>query len=191
MTLSDAERAQLLRVARCSIDDAVRGGNSLGAAREALPPGAYLAARRGVFVTLLQPRGDDVASGRRLRGCLGSIEADRPLPEAVASTAAAAAMRDPRFPPLAQEELATLCISISVLTPMQPAGRVEEIELGRHGLQLVRGEQRSVFLPQVALEQGWTRDQLLAQLAIKAGLPGDGWLDARLSKFETEAFSES
>jgi hypothetical protein len=117
------------------------------------------------------------------------MEPKRPLIEAVASVAVSAALHDPRFPPLTEPELERVRISISVLGAMHPA-TVDQIVVGRHGVQLERGDRRSVFLPQVATEQGWSRERLLTELAVKAGLPGHAWRDATFRIFESEAFAE-
>ena len=80
----------------------------------------------------------------------------------------------------------------SLLTPPRPIGSVEEFEVGRHGIMMESGGRRAVFLPQVATEQGWDRDELLAQLSLKAGLPADAWRhDAELSVFAAEVFGET
>jgi AMMECR1 domain-containing protein len=81
-------------------------------------------------------------------------------------------------------------IGISVLTPMSPVKDWREIVVGRDGVQLRREPYRSVFLPQVATEQGWDRGRLLSQLALKAGLASDGWTSADLFTFQAESFAE-
>jgi AmmeMemoRadiSam system protein A len=128
---------------------------------------------------------------RELRGCLGTLEAEEPLARAVVRHAVAAALHDPRFPPLAPGELARLHLSVSVLGPFTPVLSPAAIVPGRHGVSLVRGPFRSVFLPEVALEQGWDVATLLEQLARKAGLQRRGdWEDAALAVFETAIFGE-
>ncbi|HEX5041790.1 MAG TPA: AmmeMemoRadiSam system protein A [Candidatus Polarisedimenticolaceae bacterium] len=126
-----------------------------------------------------------------LRGCLGTLEAEEPLARAVARHAVAAALRDPRFPPLTASELEALHLSVSVLGPFTPVGSPEAIVIGRHGVSLVRGPFRSVFLPEVAVEQSWDVATLLEHLARKAGLRRRGdWEDAALAVFETACFAE-
>ncbi len=105
--------------------------------------------------------------------------------------AAAAAFEDRRFPPLSRGELAGITIEISALTPPRAIDGIAEIVLGRDGVILRKGMRSAVFLPQVAVEQGWDRDTLLTQLALKAGLPGDAWREgAEFQTFQAEVFSE-
>jgi AmmeMemoRadiSam system protein A len=102
-----------------------------------------------------------------------------------------AAFQDPRFGPLAPEELEGLEVEVSVLTPPQPAS-AGEIEPGRHGVLLKKQGRTAVFLPKVAAEQGWTREELLGQLCLKGGLPRQAWTsDASLFTFEADAFGEA
>ena len=189
MALSDAERETLLRLARRAIEDAVGGKPAADAGHDAAHTTPALRERRGVFVTLKEPRKVRGVTRECLRGCVGRLETDRSLVDSVVTLAVAAALQDPRFPPLTASELPEVRISVSVLTPMRPSD-ADAIILGRHGVQLVQGSYTSVFLPQVAVEQGWSVERLLAQLAIKAGLPEQAWRDASLSTFEAEAFAE-
>jgi AmmeMemoRadiSam system protein A len=106
--------------------------------------------------------------------------------------AAAAAFQDPRFRPLAPEELADLEVEISVLTPMRRVEKVEEIEVGKHGLFIEQGFARGLLLPQVAVQYRWDRDTFLAQTCVKAGLPPDAWKDSatKIYTFTAEIFSD-
>lgn len=135
--------------------------------------------RAGVFVTLYR-HGE-------LRGCLGHLEGDRPVAELVQRMAVASARDDPRFPPIAPEELDDLTVEVSLLTTPTPA-RAEEVEPGRHGLIVRRGRQQGVLLPKVATEMGWGREQLLAGVCRKAGLPRDAWREGgtQLLVFEAQ-----
>jgi AmmeMemoRadiSam system protein B/AmmeMemoRadiSam system protein A len=121
----------------------------------------------GAFVTL---RRDG-----RLRGCVGYVAPIKPLWQAVLDNAEAAALRDTRFRPVEPEELDGLDVEVSVLTDPVPIPDWTAFEVGRHGIVLVKGNRRAVFLPDVAVEQGWDGEQTLAHLARKAGLPADGW----------------
>jgi AmmeMemoRadiSam system protein A len=173
---------QLLSVARAAIARAVgaRGPDaetllSRALEREVLRrPGA-------VFVTL---RMDGA-----LRGCLGTLEATDPLAEAVALHAAAAALEDPRFPRLHPTELLAVPLSVSVLGPSGPLPSPEALVPGRHGVVLALGGARPSSAPRGrrAEMDRWT---LLEHLAVKAGLPRNGWRDAALSAFETATFAE-
>jgi len=139
---------------------------------------------RGVFVTL-KKRGD-------LRGCIGRMVPDRPLAELVGAMALQSAFEDPRFSPVTLRELADLEIEISVLTPMKPVSGPNDIVVGRDGVLLQKGGKSAVFLPQVAPEQGWGRDEMLNHLSQKAGLPSGAWRDgARFLTFQAIVFGEA
>jgi AmmeMemoRadiSam system protein A len=178
-----SERMTLLRLARSAIRDAILDDGSLQAAMAQLELTPPLLLSAGLFVTLKE-------EDNKLRGCIGKMSSRKPLYRTVISTAPMAALEDPRFSPLAEDELAGVHISLSVLSPLQPLDDLEELVLGRHGLQLERAAQSAVFLPQVAEEQGWDRQQYLERLAMKAGLPKDEWRGARLSTFQALVFEE-
>jgi AmmeMemoRadiSam system protein A len=127
-----------------------------------------------------------------LRGCIGTLAADRPLHETVAQLAVSAAFEDPRFPPISLAELAETEIEISRLSRLVRAAP-EQICVERHGVYITLGEQRGVFLPQVARRFGWDRNRLLEELCHKALLPADAWRHAQASLmiFEAEIFSEA
>ena len=182
---SRIEREFLWDLARLGVGAAAAGDPAPDPAALArshgLTPGPALLEFRGAFVTL-------TANGQ-LRGCIGYIEGICPLLEAVAANARAAACQDPRFAPVAPAEVAGLELEISALTPLVAVAGPHEIEVGRHGVVLTLGARRAVFLPQVAPEQGWDRDTMLTHLALKAGLPPDGWRrEARFEVFEAEVF---
>jgi len=177
--LTPSERSALLWLARQSIRAALRGEDPPTLS----PLTPALSAPGAVFVSLHHHKD--------LRGCIGTVHADRPLHEAVAHTARAAAFDDPRFAPLAEAELAGVDIEISRLGPLQPAS-AEQVRIGVHGVSLSSGERRSIFLPQVATLWGWDRDTLLTELCEKAMLPSDAWKDpqTQLMTFEAEVFGE-
>lgn len=139
----------------------------------------------GAFVTL-RIDGD-------LRGCIGNMRSVDPLGETVAKMAVSSAVRDPRFPPLPPEELPRTTIEISVLSPLRTITDIEELIPGTHGLYLSYRGRSGVLLPQVATEQGWTRDQFVRHTCLKAGCPEDTWRDpeAKLEIFTAEVFSEA
>lgn len=150
-----------------------------------LPRGFSPAAlkERGVFVTL-KKRGC-------LRGCIGHMLPDRPLAPLVGMMALQAAFEDPRFSRLTLREVAELKIEISVLSPMQQVSGPEAIVVGRDGVLLQKGGRSAVFLPQVAPEQGWGRDEMLDNLSCKAGLSPSAWREgACFSTFQAEVFGE-
>ena len=127
----------------------------------------------------------------RLRGCIGEILPMRPLVKAVAGRALDAAFRDPRFYPLREEEFGKITIEISVLTPPHHVNSWQEIEIGKHGILLQKGNAGAVFLPQVAPEQGWGLEETLVHLSMKAGLDPDAWKNgAEFDVFEAVVFHE-
>lgn len=175
-----------------------RGPLLLAIAREAIEQGpsplepaswpqAWLAAPGAVFVTL--------KLDGELRGCIGSLEARRPLGEDVAQNARAAAYRDPRFPPVDRDERRRLEIEVSLLSPAEPlAARTEEeavriLRPGVDGVVLEFGELRSTFLPQVWESLPEPRE-FLGELKRKAGLPRDFWdPQVRVSRYTVEKFT--
>ena len=177
--LTADERAYLLELARSVIT--AEASNEPGPRPEART--AALAEDRGAFVTL--------HIWDKLRGCIGYIEGVKPLVEAIADNALAAAFRDPRFGPINVAEVSDLHIQISALTPLRLVGHWRDIEIPRHGVVLTRGANKGVFLPQVAKEEGWDRDTLLSHLAMKADLDQDAWREgASFQVFEAEVFAE-
>jgi AmmeMemoRadiSam system protein A len=179
LSLSDADRRVLLELARESVIAAVSSHELPGI----IPKGGIFAVPRGIFVTI-HIRG-------RLRGCIGVIEAEEPVGEAVVRCAASAALHDPRFPPLRQEELPDLQIELSLLSPLTPI-RPDDVEIGSHGLLISRGAQRGLLLPQVAVEHRLSREQFLEETCQKAGLPRTAWRDSdtKLLGFNCEVFSD-
>ncbi|MEE9288017.1 MAG: AmmeMemoRadiSam system protein A, partial [Bacteroidota bacterium] len=118
--------------------------------------------------------------------------AHKPLVETVSDVAVKAALEDPRFVPVTEEELNEVVIEISVLSPLQSINRIEDIEVGRHGLVIERGSCQGLLLPQVALEYHWDREAFLKFTARKAGLAADAWKDPETSiyVFTAEIFRE-
>ncbi|MBQ7190481.1 MAG: AmmeMemoRadiSam system protein B [Kiritimatiellae bacterium] len=186
VVLSEEDRAFLLRVARESVEHAVRTDSPYRADHfSASAPKATLA-KMGAFVTL-----NDKATGA-LRGCIGEILPMRPLVEAVTARAADSALRDPRFSPVTPRELSGLRVEVSALTPPKPVASWRDIVLGRDGMTLQKNGCFAVFLPQVAPEQGWDLASTLSYLARKAGLPSDAWrTGASFETFQAEVFHES
>ena len=179
--LGPEERAALSALARTSIADALLGDGSLERALREFRPTPGLTEARASFVTLRSPDGG-------LRGCIGGLEPLRPLYLDVVEHARAAAFSDPRFPPVSADEFPSLDLHVTALTVPRPVAGPEEIVLGRHGVVFRKGPYRSVFLPQVAPEQGWNVLTLLEELARKAGLSRGDWRGAELAVFEGEEF---
>ena len=147
-----------------------------------------LHAKGATFVTLTQ-RG-------QLRGCIGSLEAWRPLREDVQQNALAAAFRDPRFDPLGAEELPLTRVEVSLLTPAAPLSFVSEADAlaqlrpNIDGVILTAGSRRSTFLPQV-WEQLPDPAVFMAHLKQKAGLPATYWgADVRLERYQVQKWKE-
>ena len=174
--LPEPERRTLLRIAR----DSVTARVTQGVAPEV---DSSMTRHGGAFVTL--------RIDQALRGCIGRVDADRPLAETVQQVAAAAAADDPRFPPLRAEELAEVLIEVSVLGPLEACCGPAEIEVGRHGVVVDDGLCRGLLLPQVAVEWGWDGRTFLAQTCVKAGLHPDAWeKGAQVFRFEALVFGE-
>lgn len=182
MTIPKEHRAELLRLARGAVEAEVNG--------EPLPraenPTGVLTEKRGVFVTL--------TNAGRLRGCIGTFHPTAPLAEMIVEMASAAA-RDPRFvaQPITPQELDRLTVKISVLSPLEKTERPEQLEVGKHGIYVVRGMRSGCFLPEVATEMGWSAAEFLSYCcATKAGLHGDSWQDkeTEVYLFTTEQFSD-
>ncbi len=179
--LSAEDRATLLRLARQALEEYLGAGTVLRPETDSLT----LQEPRAVFVTLRRR-----AAGE-LRGCRGECHARRSLIESVIRMAIASATDDSRFAPITVDELPDIHIEISALKPMR-AIKVEEIEVGRHGLWIVQGFYSGLLLPQVPVRFGWDREQFLGGVCLKAGLPADAWKaeGAQLLGFETEVWEE-
>jgi len=170
-TLTPNEKQELLSVARKSAETAVRERSTYK------PPPASPALRQncGAFVT--------ITKHGELRGCIGYVSPVQPLIETVRDVAALAALRDPRFPPVAAAELGELQYEVSVLSPFRRVLDVKEIRVGQHGLLMKNGNYEGVLLPQVPIEAGWDRKTFLEETARKASLPPSAWKD-----YDTDIF---
>jgi len=179
--LTADQRKKLLTLARETIECRL-AGKSLP---EAPSQDALFQEKRGVFVTL-HKHGD-------LRGCIGYIMPVEPLWKAVRTMAVESATGDPRFPAVTLPEMKEIEVEISVLTVPRRVGSANEIVLKRDGVIVKKGFRQGVFLPQVAEETGWSREEFLNALCShKAGLPADAWKDpdTELLTFQAEVFSE-
>ncbi|HNS21038.1 MAG TPA: AmmeMemoRadiSam system protein A [Sedimentisphaerales bacterium] len=166
--MDEAQKNTLLRIARDTVR-AVVCGTPLPQASSDDP---VLNAPCGCFVTL--------KTHDNLRGCIGQFTSDRPLIELVSEMAEASVARDPRFSGrrIAPRELDDLHIEISVLSPLERTEDPLSLELGVHGIYIKQGYASGCFLPQVATETGWTREEFLSYCCFhKAGLPADAWKD--------------
>jgi AmmeMemoRadiSam system protein A len=179
--LTAEERAELLRVARRSLEEHFAGRGPYRP--EPMTP--TLGEHRGAFVSLHRARGGD------LRGCVGMMRSEESLTHTVARMAVAAATEDGRFDPVTAPELPELHLEISALGPMLPISP-DEVEVGRHGLLLSHEGHRGVLLPQVPIEHGWDRETFLDHTCLKAGLLPGTWQkeDVELLSFTAEVFGE-
>lgn len=184
--LTIEEQRLLLAIARCSIEHGLIKRRPLVPNESDMP--AALKTVQATFVTL--------TIGGHLRGCIGMLEAVYPLFKDVAQNAFSAAFRDPRFPPLSEEELPNLKIEISLLTPPVPLPVKSEADLlskmrpGVDGLILEEGFRRGTFLPAV-WEELPDPHEFLLHLKLKAGLPADYWSGTlRVSRYTARKISE-
>ncbi|MFC1851129.1 AmmeMemoRadiSam system protein A [candidate division CSSED10-310 bacterium] len=157
------EKDDLLALARDAIDTKLKGKTV--AVAEQLSEALQTAA--GVFVTL-HKKG-------KLRGCIGTFQADFPLYKQVIKMAQASAFEDIRFSSVRLSELKDIDIEISVLSPLREIESIAEIVIGKHGIYITQGFHRGVLLPQVATDHGWDRETFLQHTCMKAGLPMDAW----------------
>jgi hypothetical protein len=147
--------------------------------------------KHGSFVTL------HTASNHLLRGCIGIPESIMSLQKAI-TEAAISVTHDPRFPPLSSDELSTIIIEVSILSPpeqiqvTQPKEYLNQIEIGRDGLIVEQGFHKGLLLPQVPVEQDWDKETFLSQTCLKAGLLPDAWFDkqTKIFTFTGQIFSE-
>ncbi len=183
--LTPDEKRALLGIARASIRHVFDTGTAFAPDHFSAESTGNMRREMGCFVTL------SFKKDHRLRGCIGEIQARRPLFEAVAGRAVDSAFRDPRFPALSPEEFERISIEISALTPEHPVGSWHDIVIGKHGMTLRKHGRSAVFLPQVAPEQGWDLETALTCLAQKAGLRPDDWREgAEFTVFEAIVFNE-
>jgi AmmeMemoRadiSam system protein A len=191
--------AALLRIAREAVTGAVLRQNRRPASRQesniprsgnaASPPppeaSATLDRPGAAFVTLTEHGS--------LRGCMGSLAAEQPLRQAVAAAGALAAVDDPRFMPVTEQELPSIHIDVSVLGPAVPLRDPMAFRPGIDGVIVARDGRRALFLPEVATDQGWGPREIFDAVCEKAGLEGHAWHDprTRLFVFRTVRVSEA
>ncbi len=161
--LTEEEKKTLRQVAQSAIEGRLKGEKP----SKVHLAGEQLRENRGAFVSLHKHG--------QLRGCVGSIQPNRPLYQVVEEMAMAAAFDDSRFSPISAAELKDLDLEISVLTPLQRVEEVGEIEVGKHGLYIKKGFYGGLLLPQVATEYKWDRVKFLEETCRKAGLPKNAW----------------
>ncbi|MFA5146316.1 MAG: AmmeMemoRadiSam system protein B [Candidatus Omnitrophota bacterium] len=179
--LNETQRKRLLQIARESVTGFVRDGKR----RRFTESDPVLNMPMGAFVTLHE--------GGELRGCIGNMIGQGPLYQTVADMAIEAGTGDPRFPAVSSAELDKIEIEISVLSPMKRVSGPDEIKVPGHGVIVRQGGMSGVYLPQVAEETGWSKEEFLTSLcAHKAGLAPDAWRDpaTEMYVFTAEVFGE-
>ena len=178
-SLNDEDKRMLKDIALTSIKDSLDGKRIVEPTLNS--QFSILNSRCGAFVSLHKQG--------RLRGCIGHFGEDVPLHEIVAEMARAAAFEDPRFMPVTKDELDDIDIEISVLTPMRRIQSLDEFQLHKHGIYIEKGYRSGTFLPQVADEVNWTKEEFVGHCAQdKAGIGWDGWKDAELYVYEAIVF---
>ena len=164
--LNEEEQTLLLKIARESIT--AKANDEELPSYEITSP--ILNDKRGAFVTLHKDG--------NLRGCIGRFITDEPLYIIIQKMAIQSAFQDYRFLPVQAEEIDNLHIEISVLSPLKKVKSVDEVELGKHGIYIMKDGRRGCYLPQVADDTGWSKEEFLSHCCKdKAGLPEDAWKD--------------
>ena len=177
--LSEEDHRLALALVRRAVELFVREGRHLESGESA----PFFSRREGVFVTLTVPEG--------LRGCVGTVESEKPLSKTLVHYAIAAATQDNRFAPVSEAELPRLRYEISILSGLRRADSPDELQVGTHGVMVESGARRGLLLPQVALAHRWDRVTFLEQVCMKAGLPAGAWRGgAALWLFTAEVFGE-
>jgi MEMO1 family protein len=180
--ISDEAKNQMLEIARKTLEASYSKSNDYKPDVSKLDN--TLKDELGVFVTLHK--------NAQLRGCIGRFQPDIPLWKLIGEMALAAAYQDTRFPSLKESELSEIDIEISVLTPMKLISDTSEIELGKHGIYIIKGGRSGTFLPQVAEQTGWNLEEFLGHCSRdKAYLGWDGWQDADVYTYEAIVFGEN
>lgn len=180
--LTEKDKKDLLSIARLTIEEYIN--------KKIIPeldPEQFsenLKQNSGAFVTLNK--------SHNLRGCIGRFTSDQALYLVVQQMAIAAATNDYRFQTVRPPEINLLEIEVSVLTPLTKINSTDEIELGRDGIYIIKGKASGTFLPQVADETGWTKEEFLGHCARdKAGIGWEGWKDADIYIYQAIVFSEN
>jgi AmmeMemoRadiSam system protein A len=190
--LTESLGRTLVRVARGALEaDLAHDTARLDAALRDLGDAPEASRLQAVFVTLKNTDPPAVARLGELRGCIGQVVPTYSLDLAVVKSALDAALGDPRFPEVDASELPHLSVEVTVLSPIVPIDSWSRIRVGTHGIVLSKGERRALFLPQVAVEEGWTLEETLDHLALKAGLSRGEWKSgASFSVFTGQLFHE-
>lgn len=180
-SLSSTDKQFLLNLARKTITEYVKNGTTPEVNTSDLS--TTLKTPCGAFVTLNK--------NHSLRGCIGRFEPEQPLWKVVQLMAIASATQDYRFEKVQPKELSQLSIEISVLTPLKRIKSIDEFDLGKQGIYMKKGKSTGTFLPQVATQTGWSKEEFLGHCAEeKAGIGRNGWKTAELYTYEALVFGE-
>jgi len=180
-SLTDKEKKILLKIARSTIENFVKNGKI--AEIDTTEFSNSLKIPCGAFVTLRK--------NKKLRGCIGRFNPTEPLYKVVQRMAISSATEDYRFQKVSPDEIKDLHIEISVLTPMEKIATIDEIVLGKHGIYIKKGNNAGTFLPQVATETGWNKEEFLGHCSQdKAGIGWSGWKNAEIFIYEALVFEE-
>lgn len=180
LCITETEKRALLKLARESISGYLKNN------KNTLPKSGFsgiLNEKYGAFVTLKKEG--------KLRGCIGRFDPNLPLYQTIEEIAIAAATCDSRFERVTIEELNQIEIEISILTLLKKIDSIDQIQLGKHGIYIKKGLYSGTFLPQVAVETNWTKEEFLGHCARdKAGIGWDGWKTGELYTYEAIVFCE-
>ena len=183
--LSPEEQTTLLRLSRLSLEKWIREKKYPSDKEiESFDLTPNFEKKTGVFVSL-HKLGE-------LRGCIGYVSGTATILRSVIENTVNASSKDPRFPPVTEDELEMVDIEISVMTPLTEVEDIESIEVGKDGLVIEKGFHRGLLLPQVATEWGWDKYEFLEQACRKAGLTMDAYekKDTKILRFQAQVFSE-
>ncbi len=181
MNISKEEKKVILQIARNSIASIYNAGVTSKVDVSKYP---ILSSQKGAFVTLTK--------NKNLRGCIGYIISDIPLHETIKDAATQAAIGDPRFPKLTENEFRKIEIEVSILSEPFPMESYDDIIVGTHGLILTESGHRGLLLPQVPIEHGMNKEQYLSALCEKTGFYSNLWKEKILNieMFTADVFSE-
>lgn len=184
---TDQDGELAVRIARAVIE------KKLGKKDVQIPKGtSHFHEKSGVFVTL------NTYPGNELRGCIGYPEPIMGLGEAIKDVAISAALRDPRFPSVGIEEMDSIVLEVTLLTPpeeiiFQDEGDLKrQVTIGRDGLVAKRSFLSGLLLPQVPVEYNWSVEEFLSHTCMKAGLHPEEWRrgDVKFLKFQGKVYGE-
>lgn len=183
--ISESSGKYLLEIAKKAVYEYITNGKTLEIPKDCP---SELHEKLGVFVT--------INKNNRLRGCIGYPEPIETAIQATIDVAIAAAVNDPRFNQIGENEYDDLEFEVTVLTKPEliiiahPNQYFEEIEIGKDGLIIQKGRSRGLLLPQVAVENAFEIEDFLEHTCMKAGISADSWLDESCDvyKFQGQIF---